>query len=357
MRIIQVMDAIDFGDGVSNSVINTYKYLKNMGYKTQIFSKWHNERVQEYFNPIEKLFPDKEDIILYHYSGYSHIADILTNYNCKKVLIYHNITPDKFFTNNSNAYLNSKKGLEQLKLIIKDIDVFVADSEFNKQDLLELGVGDCDVLPIVIDFEHMNKCEIDKELFEKYKDINIILFTGRVAQNKKHEDIIDIFEYYYNYINDKILLFLVGNNEYSQEYTQALMDKLEKLNCKNNVVFTGKVSESQLYTYYRVANVFLCMSEHEGFCIPLIEAMNFEIPIIAFDSCAVPYTIEDSGVLVKEKKIADIAELIDILIGNIEIRNEIISKQNTRVENLKEIAIKQILKSLIEKWSQEEIGK
>ncbi|NRT90798.1 glycosyltransferase [Clostridium beijerinckii] len=348
MTIVQVLDALDFGDGVSKDVINKYSLLKEMGYETEIYSKWVHENVKEYRKDIRNLRLKSNDILIHHFSGECHSLDEILSQNCKKVLVYHNITPEKFFEEDSNSN-HCSIGETQLKQIYKNYDFFLADSQFNADSLYNLGVDkQVDVLPILIEFKAFDHYIQNKILSKKEK---LFLFVGRVAENKKHEDIIDIFEYYYSNIDCNSKLVFVGNTEYSKEYHMNLLDKISKLKAKENIIFTGKVDDSIVYNYYANADVFICMSEHEGFCIPLLESMYCGVPTLAYDSSAIGSTMGDSGILVYKKDYKKIAKLIHVILENEKINKSIVDAQLKWVDKFKKENIRNEIVILIKKWS------
>jgi glycosyltransferase involved in cell wall biosynthesis len=236
-----------------------------------------------------------------------------------------------------------EKGKEDLLRLKNKYYFAIADSEFNRMDLQNLGFIQTYVLPIVIDFEKFNQ-KYSKEVYSNFQDgfINI-LFVGRIAPNKKYEDLLKIF-YYFNEINPNSRLMLVGSYNFSQEYYHYLQYVIKFLDLKN-VIFTGTVSLSELISYYKISNLFLCMSEHEGFCVPLVEAMYFGIPIMAYNSTGVPYTLNGAGILISQKKFQEIAELMDIVLKDKSVREKIIEGQK---ERLKYFEKKNIEKKLLE---------
>lgn len=354
MRIYQVMDALDYGDGVSNSVINTHLLLNKMGIENQIYSKWWNDRVRQYTMEISKLRVKPDDIVIYHFSGKSHIIDEVSMLPCQRVLCYHNVTPPEFFKdNNPQAYENCLAGLRQLAEKWINFHYFCAVSEFNMKDLMSYGISEkkIDVLPIVMNLERLDNVPYNQALYQSRKSNLNIIFVGRVAPNKRIEDILDIFENLYCYYRQDVKLTLVGNTDDHSHYAQMLMSKLAGLRCKEQVTFTGKVTSDDLYAYYKSSDVFLCMSEHEGFCIPLIEAMYFKIPVVAYNSCAIPYTMGGAGVLVHRKDIPVIAGLLDSLLNDHDLRNRIISRQSKNIQKYTTSALQCQLQCLIDKWS------
>jgi glycosyltransferase involved in cell wall biosynthesis len=159
-----------------------------------------------------------------------------------------------------------------------------------------------------------------------------ILFVGRVAPNKKIENLIRVFGIYQKYFNRKSRLFLVGSYDENGTYYTKL-EKYIALSGVDNVVFSGHIKLNEVLAYYHLADIFLCMSEHEGFCVPLVEAMFFGVPIIAYDRCAVKETLGGSGFLINEKDFLVFAKSIDYLIRNPEAREKIISAQKSRLSD------------------------
>ena len=218
----------------------------------------------------------------------------------------------------------------------------LADSEYNRQKLIRMGYKcPIDVLPILLDFDDYKKVP-NKKILQKYDDkwVNII-FTGRIVPNKKQEDIISSFFYYKKYMNPKSRLFLVGSANGMEVYEKQLKLYVEQLHLED-VHFTGHVGFDDILAYYKIADVFLCMSEHEGFCVPLVEAMLFDIPIIAYDSTAIRGTLNGSGFLLKEKNFQEIAGVINKVVSDCQLNEAILTNQRIRLNDFKqEIILKQ----------------
>lgn len=351
MRVIQVLDALDFGDGVSNDVIHLHEMLDELQIENSIYSKWWNEKVKRYTHDIARCRPQKEDLVIYHFSGKSHIIDFVTAFPCKVIIRYHNITPPSFFQqSNPEGYKNCMEGLEQIAALIHRFPNVWGDSQFNCNDLISCGAKpeNMRVLPIFMDLERLSSAPIDEQLDASLKrEKDYILFVGRVAPNKCFEDILEIFECYHRFYNETTKLILVGNDACDIDYTQKLQGKLSQLSCRSQVTFTGKVSDAQLYTYYRNASVFVCMSEHEGFCIPLLEAMYFQLPVVGYNSCSIPDTMGKSGVLVYKKDPAQIAFILHEIQTGVQLRRSIIAAQSENVQHYLHDSMKEQLKNLL----------
>jgi len=287
-----------------------------------------------YLLPSDIISLSKEDIAIYHFSTSCRIiVDVFCKVNCKKILLYHNVTPDKFFSDYnielSKLCINARAELKELKDIV---DYCLADSDYNKQELIEMGYKcQIDVLPLLIPFEDYDKVPSAKVL-EKYMDDGYtnLLFVGRIAPNKKQEDIIKVFNYYKKNINSKSRLIFVGNAGGMELYYEKLQCYVKALEL-DDVIFTGHVGFEEILAYYRLADVFLCMSEHEGFGVPLVEAMWFDIPIIAYNSSAIPWVLGDSGVLVNNKNSILWSRLIEKILQDTVLQNEILQEQRQRL--------------------------
>lgn len=354
MRVIQVLPTFLYGDAIGNDTIALDKALKEFGYETMIYAGSLDPRLPRHLaKKIDEWEePHAEDVILYHMAIAWPSVQLIRKAKCRKIAIYHNITPPYFYFGYSSAsYAACADGLKQVEELRDAFDYCLADSEFNKQDLISYGYScPIDVLPILIPFEDYQQALKASEK-EKSKGANI-LFVGRVVPNKKFEDIIAAFALYQRYYDPDAKLDLIGKKSDKEPYYQQLTAYAAELGVRN-VTFTGGVKFSEILRHFAEADVFLCMSEHEGFCVPLIEAMLFELPILAYDACAVKDTMGAGGILLKEKNMLEAAGLMDHLVRDTELRSRIIHNQKLRLEELRyENVAKQFhtyLKAFLEK--------
>ena len=340
MRIFQVLDALDYGDGVSNDVISKHHLFIELGYESYICCKWYNDKVAKFCFSIDELVTTEEDLILHHFSGYSHIMDSVINQKGRKILVYHNITPAVFLEGNKKELI---KGERQLCSNENIYECFFADSDFNIKCLRELGIRkECYLLPIMVEAQKSRRKK------SKPSDTpNVFLFVGRIAPNKRQEDIIDIFYYYYSKIDYNSVLYLVGNYDNDSIYYNKLKDKVYSLCIDDVVFFVGKVTNEELENYYREADVFLCMSEHEGFCVPILESMSFDVLTVAYDSTAVSSTMGNGGIIIKNKKPDIVAKLIYIILNNEKIKRTILLEQKNNLKRYSKSTISNCLVNLI----------
>ncbi|MCC4765939.1 glycosyltransferase [Methanosarcina sp. DH1] len=345
MEIHQILPTISPGDAIGNEVREIKSVLNEWGYKSEIYAQnIHPEINAKKYTEYKKV-SSKENILIFHFSIGSEVSEFVAKLPDKKIMIYHNITPSEYFIGVNETLVNLlENGKKELKLLVDHIDLAVGVSEFNRLELQEMGFKNTDVLPIIVDFnDYKNPNE---KLLSKYNDDFVnLLFVGRVTPHKKQEDIIKIF-YYYKRINQKSRLFLAGSYEGCEIYSDYLKKMIQDLNLKD-VHLLGPIKFNDLISYYKLADVFICMSEHEGFCVPILESMYFEVPIIAYKSTAIPFTLENTGILVNEKNYCEIAEMVNILVEDERLRSIIVKKQKDRLEAFKREKIIYHLESIL----------
>ncbi len=336
MRIFQVIENIVFGDAISNHAINIYKILKKNGYETAIYAVNHDTRLDETMVRSMKEMPElkENDLIIYQMCQSSSINTMIKSWKCKKACIYHNVTPPEFFLPYDSFQSRfQQKGLKEIGKLKETFDYVWGVSRFNCDNLIEMGYDreKISVSPILLDFSDFRQ-EPDQKTVNRYSDnwVNI-LFVGRIAPNKKQEDIIRAFAYYKKYVNKKSRLILVGSF-FNSSYQHCLEKYIEQLEVED-VIFPGHITFKEILGFYSVANVLLCMSEHEGFCVPLLEAMLFDVPIIAYGAAAIPETLAGSGILLKDKDPAKVSYAIEQLVSNEDLRRKVIEKQRQRLDD------------------------
>ncbi|MCK4786330.1 MAG: glycosyltransferase, partial [Desulfobacteraceae bacterium] len=342
-RIIQLIEALDYGDAVSNQAIRLHQMLnRDFGIRSEIYSKYAHEKMTSFSKPIKNISVDEKDIIVFHFSGFAKFTgEILERPYCTKVMVYHNITPEHFFKKGTTIYNHCKQGRKQLEKILPLFHFFVGDSQFNLQDLSRLGVDSTrtTVLPIFIPNVEQ-ACQTDKS-----KELKKWIFVGRIAPNKRQDLIVQKFHDYQTIYGGNHKLYLVGNFDKDDWYYNKLCSLVNKLKIKDNIFLTGKVSDEELTYYYQEADIFLSLSEHEGFGVPLIEACHYQVPVVALDGTAVSETLEGSPGL--EKNLGDIPKMINRVFFDESFREEIIEQQNKIKERYGNNAIKNALATLL----------
>ncbi|WP_444214588.1 glycosyltransferase [Dialister succinatiphilus] len=338
MKIVQLLPSISYGDAVGNDTLALYNLLYKAGYDTAIYAGNIDERLKRIYIHNYADLPDlgEEDIIVYHFAiGSDEMRRILEHTKARRLMIYHNITPAGFFDPyDQDMARGCQEGRQELRDMAGLFEACLADSAYNAEELVKAGYR-CPiaVLPILIPFEDYKK-KPSKLVISRYENDGYEnwLFVGRIAPNKKQENVIRAFAYYKKHYNPQSRLFLVGA-PVVEAYDDALKRYIGELGLSSDIVFTGHTSFADILAYYRLANAFVCMSEHEGFCVPLIEAMLFDVPVIAYSSSAIPDTLGGAGLLVDDVDGIAASRLADKLHRDDAFRKSVIEGQRERLHD------------------------
>ena len=309
MKIIQVAHALHPTDAASRQLLNMDKILRTLGYETAMYAHRLDESLAERVGLMGDFSADLEDIVIYHMTTGTSFNRWVWNYPRKVVLFYHNITPARYFFGNAwGSWLKCLRGRHDLKTIAKNTFFAWGASEYSRQELKDVGIAQTAVLPIVVEPETYTTRGEDESVL-RYKDGRLnLLVVGRGVPHKKQDEAIEAAAWYRDHVSPDIRLVLIGNIKPS--YEKKLRDLVKKRGMEENVLFAGQVTDEELCTWYRIADGLLCLSEHEGFCVPLIEAMIFGLPIFAKPAAAVPETLGSAGVLLSDTSPQGIAEAV-----------------------------------------------
>lgn len=329
MKIIQLINGYSKGDGVGNVVAAFDTLLRKMGFDSEI----HNKTLS--LSDVDSADYQKDTVLLYHVA--LSVDPLVCFLKCKKIMIFHNITDPRLLLGSGLNQMRTmcSAGLYDIRCIADYFDLAIVFSEYSKSILVDSGWNKDNIrcIPIIVRFEKLST-DRNQAVYKRFKDGKVnILFTGRVFPNKKQESLIYAFkEYKATYNNDSRLL-IVGSHS-NMAYYDALKRIVHQFGMEEDVIFTGRVSLSEYVTYYAVADVFLCMSEHEGFCIPLVEAMHFNVPIVALNRTAISDTLAGCGVLLEQKDFRVFAKEINRIITDDNHRNYVLKGQRQRMEEL-----------------------
>ena len=328
--IHQVLPSISLGDATSNIAFHIQNYIKNQGYQSEIFVEHINESVRGMCQTFDSSMISKNDGLIYHHAIACNVLKDVILHSGSKALIYHNITPADFFIEyDIRFYGILQKGRDQLPLLAPFFPISLGDSSFNVQELRECGFQNPAVMGIGITPEKWN-IESLPSLFDKFYDGGTnILYVSRVSPNKCQHDLIEAFEHYKR-LDPNSRLIIVGSFDPSDNYCRRITQIVKDSKVKDSIFIVGKVNEQELYTYYRLGDLFWSMSEHEGFGVPLLEAMWFDIPVLAFSKCAVSETMGNGGILFYDKcDMAKLSALAYTINHDKQIKKAIISNQRS----------------------------
>ena len=190
------------------------------------------------------------------------------------------------------------------------------------------------MLPIVLDFSLYDRppSPVVRRLYEDGR--TNVLFVGRVIPNKKIDDLVRAFAVFQRWLQPRSRLLLVGDTRGFERYFDRLQELVRELRV-DEVVFTGQVDDQELYAYYRAADAFLCLSEHEGFCVPLQEAMHFGVPVVAYEAGAVRETLHGGGLLLQDKSPRLVAEVLDRVTHGGELRRAVMASQARAIAEIR----------------------
>jgi len=282
---------------------------------------------------VDASHPD--NLLLHHFSLGSKASRTAFALPDRMALIYHNITPPHYFVGVHRALARQCfRGRRELRAYVDRCDLAMGDSEFNRQDLDALGFPRTAVLPVVPDFSHLD-LEPNRLVARGFDDdwTNIV-FVGRVIPNKKIDDLIRFFHVYHSVFNPRSRLLIVGAQSGFERYLASLHQLVRTLGA-SHIHFVGHVSDEELVAFYEAADLFLCASEHEGFCVPIVEAFYKQVPVLAYAATAVPATMDGAGVLFDTKDPMHVARLMDAMLSDPALRDLIVDGQLAAVERLR----------------------
>jgi glycosyltransferase involved in cell wall biosynthesis len=335
MRADQWLPAAHYGDAIGDEALSFRDALRRAGYVSDIFALSVDEDVRGNFLPFsERPEPSREDLILLHFALPSPLTDAFREACCRKLLIYHNITPAEYFTGLDEELTRiAWKGRDELASLADVADVAVGDSEFNRLELEQMGYRRTGVVPILINFERYEAAP-NPVLLEMLGDGRTnFLFVGRVFPNKRHEDLVRFAFFYKKYVSENFRFWLVGKAGRMMRYQQAVEALAERWGLRSSeLAFVGHLSWDDLLACYYQADLFISMSEHEGFGVPLVESMLLDLPVMAYAAGAVPDTLGDAGVVFHEKNYEELAEMAHVLTTESRFRDGILAAQKRRVE-------------------------
>jgi glycosyltransferase involved in cell wall biosynthesis len=351
MRIDQLVPAFHRGDAIGDTAYHMKQFFLSQGFQSEIYCLTHDEGLEKDVRLFDSFpHPHSSDITILHFALPSPLTSALKDMPSQKVIIYHNLTPAEFFEDFSREMARiSRVGRLELQSLAPHVALALADSEYNRQELQRVGYQKTEVFPLFVDFDKYKK-PMSRFFYNLFKDERTnILFVGRIVPNKCLEDLIRVLFYYKKYVSPLVRLIVVGKTSSLPKYYQSLVRLADEFYLKpEEICFTGHIPDEEMFALYRASDVFLSLSEHEGFGLPFIESCVFDLPIIAYDNTAVPYTLDGAGILIKEKRPDCVAELVDIVARDKTLMKKIIAGQRRRLKKFKETDTQEKLSRMVE---------
>jgi glycosyltransferase involved in cell wall biosynthesis len=324
--IHQFHSGISEGDAISNQMFALQKELHALGYKSNIYAEHIYGDAGPYVHHVDDLVSSENDLLLVHHSmGHRRLSQIF-NFSNPIITVYHNITPPQFIEDVSTRHF-SHIGRYQLNALAERSLMGIAVSHYNRKEMLLRGFTDVEVIPVKTDFFEFQSA---RELRHAERDW---LFVGRISPNKQQVEIVKAFHHYHHKVDNSARLFLVGDHQ-MRSYTNKVGEKIENLNLVSQVDCTGKINDVDLLQRYARAGVFISLSLHEGFGVPLLEAMAVGIPVVALESSAVAETMGGAGVLLQSAEPSVVSSAVQRLMTDREHLDQVIWNQDRRLEKL-----------------------
>ena len=332
----QLVHTLSYGDAISGEVLALQRCLRARGVRSEIYALNVHPAYTHNARNFGEFPPDFTGRVVLHYSLGSPLNDLYRGLGrATRMLVYHNLTPARWFAGvNPRIAADIEHGLRELPELCRITQQLLADSAFNAGELRALGF-DAQVLNLPLDTEKWDIASNPGLLNVLRSDPGLhLLHVGRIAPNKCIEDIIKVFYFVHRYVNPRSRLWLVGIDIDTELYSFALKRLVHELDLQAAVQFVGGRSDAEVKALYQASTVYLCMSEHEGFCLPVVEAMYFGLPVVAYASSALPDTVGKGGIVVAEKRHAEIAELIGRIHGDTAWRRSLVRAGYERVREL-----------------------
>lgn len=347
-RIDQWVPALHHGDAIGDSARLMRDTLREWGYAADVYALELDEDLRGDGRPFAEFRPGTaDDVVLLHYALPSPLTRALVAHRGRRMLLHHNITPPGFFAGYDDEMVRiCDLGRREVLGLAGHVDLALADSEYNRRELESAGFARTGVLPIYLDFARYAEPPSPVLRRQLGDGRSNVLFVGRVAPNKKQDDLIRLAAYWKRFVSPDVRLVLVGKLPRNRRYFDALQSLFyEEGLTAAEVVFTGHVAHDELLAAYATAAVFVSMSEHEGFGVPLVEAMLMRVPVLAYAATAVPFTLGDAGVQFTEKRLDLVAEMAWRLATEPALRRGVIARQDERVRDFAPEAVRRTLRA------------
>lgn len=337
-RIHQLLAALSYGDAVSNDALAIQAHLRAAGFESDIFAEHTHSRLARRCRRLWEYreVSSADTVCIFHFAIGSGAGRMIHDAPDRLVTRYHNITPPEFFAEHlPHLARQCHQGRRELRAFGARTELALGVSEFNRRELEAAGFARTDVLPVPLDLDRFASGPRSPAVLRLYADGRTnLLFVGRIIPNKKIEDLLRMFAVYQRSIEPASRLLLVGDHWGYEPYLLRLQELARAL-ALEDVVFTGQVEDDELRAYYAASAAYVSMSEHEGFCVPLLEAMAFDRPVVAYDAGAVAETLGGAGVLIERKQPEILAELVHRVVADTALRRSVLEGQGRRLEALR----------------------
>ncbi len=343
MAVHQLVANFVPGDATSQAAIHFQLLLRRLGRFGEVYAAEVAREWTSLVKPASKLRPHPDDLVLYHHAIASPLSGALMHLGCRRGVVFHNITPARFY---EGTLLRDSlvAGRAQLSAMAPFVDVAIGVSALNARELEEAGYRNVHVVPLFVEPERFAKDRADPSMLARLSHGGpLLLSVSRVVPHKRFEDLLALQRELLRLRPDARAV-VVGPFQPGDRYYRSLEKDARAL----GVEFFGRVSHAELVACYRSASVFVSMSEHEGFGLPLLEAMASDVPVLAYAAAAVPETLGGRGIAFDEKHFAMLAELLVELFADQKLRARVVAGQRKRLAELSADAAQRALSEALE---------
>jgi len=320
------------GDAVTNSMLLTRRLFRTLGARSDIYVGKRAPELSEEVSQYTDYVPSPQQLLFVHHAFGHEFVPWVLGLPDRKVLVYHNITPAHFFSIGTPRHRDAELGRRQLLEYKDQVVGAIAVSQYNAEELVALSYVTPSVVPLVFDLESTTSGHSSQVIIEHNVGIKTILSVGRITPHKCQHDVIQAYARFRRIAEQPSQLVLIGSCV-DGAYRQYLQHLVLTYGLTEQVKLLGHVSAEDLRAWYRVAAVLVSMSEHEGFCVPLLEAMSWDVPVAAYASSNIPATLAGAGVLFRTKEYDEIASVLKRLVEDEQVRRSIIVRQRRRVRD------------------------
>lgn len=350
-RIDQVLAGFADGDATSQMAVTLRDVFRKWGHASDLFvePELASPTVLGQYKPLADYRGGSGDVLLHHYGIRSAASEAFeaAREGVRKVLVYHNITPAEYFRGFDDAVVEDLRlARSELLRVGSESDAVWAVSEFNAAELRAAGVQNVSVFPLLF-YKQALDLAPDPEVLKRFTvPLTTVLAVGRLAPNKRLEDLIRAFAWYHESINRYSRLVIVGSFHSAPRHYTMLRMLAGDLDIAN-ICFEGFASPAGLAAYYQVADLFVSTSEHEGYCLPLLEAMYRGVPVVARNAGGTPEALGGAGVLYERLSHRELAELMNLVLSDGTLKDDVLRAQQKRIQDVLGRDVEAELKGLL----------
>ena len=319
-----------YGDGITNGMFFIRKILRESGYNSEIYCVHVDERYEGDILSFHDYVDDPETLILVHYSLGTYHDSWISQLNSYRVLVYHNITPDYFFPMGSELRRLADSGRHQLAQWAKDRHFIgaIADSAFNAEELVYWGYAPVAPIGLLVDLDRIRSHAWNPQLATDIQGARNLLFVGRMCKHKGQLGLVRMMGHLAAIMEWPVRLLLAGATV-SDDYEADVRKAIIRLGLEKNVEILGKRENRDIYALYRSADLYVSLSQHEGFGMPLVEAMAFDLPVLAFAAGSIAATLGPGGLALENPTPGTMAAAAKLILQEPGLRRQMIEGQHT----------------------------